>query len=44
VLRAAGLVRGEPDPPRVCYCAEPEALRRLRDRLEEMLQEPRKEN
>lgn len=30
VLKEAGLIRGEVDGPRVCYCAEPRALRRLR--------------
>jgi len=30
VLKEAGLVKGEIDGPRVCYCIEPRALRRLR--------------
>ncbi|MEZ4452946.1 MAG: metalloregulator ArsR/SmtB family transcription factor [Nannocystaceae bacterium] len=30
VLRDAGLVRGEIDGPRTCYCLEPRAMRRLR--------------
>jgi DNA-binding transcriptional ArsR family regulator len=30
VLKDAGLVRGEIDGPRVCYCLEPLALRRLK--------------
>ena len=30
VLKEAGLIRGEVDGPRVCYCVEPAALRRLR--------------
>ena len=30
VLKDAGLVRGDIDGPRVCYCVEPRALRRLR--------------
>ncbi|HNN96832.1 MAG TPA: metalloregulator ArsR/SmtB family transcription factor [Pseudomonadota bacterium] len=30
VLKAAGLIRGEIDGPRVCYCIEPSTLRRLR--------------
>jgi ArsR family transcriptional regulator, arsenate/arsenite/antimonite-responsive transcriptional repressor len=30
VLKEAGLIRGEVDGPRVCYCIEPRALRRLR--------------
>ncbi len=29
VLKEAGLIRGEIDGPRVCYCIEPDALRRL---------------
>ena len=30
VLKDAGLIRGEIDGPRVCYCIDPQALRRLR--------------
>jgi ArsR family transcriptional regulator len=30
VLKDAGLVRGDIDGPRVCYCVEPRGLRRLR--------------
>ena len=30
VLKDAGLIRGEVDGPRVCYCIETRALRRLR--------------
>jgi ArsR family transcriptional regulator len=30
VLKDAGLIRGDIDGPRVCYCVEPRALRRLR--------------
>lgn len=30
VLRDAGLIRGEIDGPRVCYCIEPATLRRLK--------------
>jgi ArsR family transcriptional regulator, arsenate/arsenite/antimonite-responsive transcriptional repressor len=30
VLKGAGLIRGEIDGPRVCYCIEPRALRRLK--------------
>jgi ArsR family transcriptional regulator len=30
VLKEAGLVMGEIDGPRVCYCVEPRALRRLK--------------
>ncbi len=30
VLKDAGLIRGDVDGPRVCYCVEPRALRRLK--------------
>lgn len=30
VLKEAGLIRGDVEGPRVCYCIEPHALRRLR--------------
>ena len=30
VLKTAGLIRGEVDGPRVCYCVEPSAMRRVR--------------
>jgi ArsR family transcriptional regulator len=30
ILKEAGLVRGEVDGPRVCYCVEPRTLRRLK--------------
>lgn len=30
VLKEVGLIRGDVDGPRVCYCIEPRALRRLR--------------
>jgi DNA-binding transcriptional ArsR family regulator len=30
VLKEAGLIKGEIDGPRVCYCLEPRTLRRLR--------------
>jgi ArsR family transcriptional regulator len=30
VLKDAGLIRGEVDGPRVCYCIEPRGLRRLK--------------
>ena len=29
VLKDAGLVQGTLDPPRVCYCVDPEALKRF---------------
>lgn len=30
VLKQAGLIRGDVDGPRVCYCIEPRALRRIK--------------
>jgi ArsR family transcriptional regulator len=30
VLRDSGLIRGDVDGPRVCYCIEPRALRRFK--------------
>jgi ArsR family transcriptional regulator len=30
VLKEAGLIRGEIDGPRVCYCVEPGVMRRLK--------------
>ncbi len=30
ILKEAGLVQGEIDGPRTCYCIDPEGLRRLR--------------
>ena len=30
VLKEVGLIRGEVDGPRTCYCIEPRSLRRLR--------------
>ena len=30
VLKEAGLIRGEVDGPRVCYCLEPRGLRRFK--------------
>jgi ArsR family transcriptional regulator len=29
VLKEAGLIQGEIDPPRVCYCIDPPTLKRL---------------
>jgi len=36
VLRDAGLIRGEIDAPRVCYCVNPEAIRRLKTLVGEL--------
>ncbi len=33
VLKDAGLIRGEIDGPRVCYCVTPEAVKRLQTLL-----------
>jgi ArsR family transcriptional regulator len=30
VLKSAGLIRGDVDPPRVCYCIDPAVLQRLK--------------
>jgi DNA-binding transcriptional ArsR family regulator len=30
VLKEAGLIRGDIDGPRICYCVEPRVLRRLK--------------
>jgi ArsR family transcriptional regulator len=30
VLKSAGLIRGDVDPPRVCYCIDPTTLERLK--------------
>lgn len=30
ILKEVGLIRGDIDGPRVCYCVEPQTLRRLR--------------
>jgi ArsR family transcriptional regulator len=30
ILKSAGLLQGEVDGPRVCYCADPEGVRRLK--------------
>jgi ArsR family transcriptional regulator, arsenate/arsenite/antimonite-responsive transcriptional repressor len=30
VLKEAGLIRGDVDGPRICYCVEPRTLRRLK--------------
>jgi ArsR family transcriptional regulator len=30
VLKDAGLIRGEIDGPRICYCVEPRTMRRLK--------------
>ena len=36
VLKEAGLIRGEIDGPRVCYCINPEAVKRLKSLLEQL--------
>ncbi|MDQ2068633.1 MULTISPECIES: ArsR/SmtB family transcription factor [Natronospira] len=33
ILREAGLIEAEPQPPRTCYRPKPEAMARLRDLL-----------
>lgn len=36
MLKEAGLIRGEVDGPRVCYCIDPAALKRLKALVEEL--------
>jgi ArsR family transcriptional regulator len=36
VLKEAGIVRGEIDGPRVCYCINPEAVKRFKSLLEQL--------
>lgn len=36
ILKSAGLIRGTIDPPRVCYCLNPEAIQRLKALVEEL--------
>jgi len=36
VLKEAGLIRGEIDPPRVCYCINPETVKRLKSLVAEL--------
>ena len=36
VLKEAGLIRGTIDPPRVCYCVNPETVARLKSLIEEL--------
>lgn len=36
MLKEAGLIQGEVDGPRVCYCVNPVAMRRLKDLVSEL--------
>jgi ArsR family transcriptional regulator len=36
VLKDAGLIQGEVDGPRVCYCPDPKAIARFRELLEDL--------
>lgn len=36
VLKEAGLVVGEIDGPRICYCADPRAVQRLKDLVNDL--------
>lgn len=36
ILKNAGLIRGEIDGPRVCYCPEPVVVARLKELIEEL--------
>lgn len=38
VLKGAGLVEGEIDGPRVCYCAAPEAVERLSHLIQALIE------
>ncbi|WP_285905198.1 ArsR/SmtB family transcription factor [Pseudodesulfovibrio pelocollis] len=40
VLKQAGLVRGEVEGPRTCYCADRNALKRLAEAMRAMLDQP----
>lgn len=37
VLKLAGVIEGEIDPPRICYCLHPEALKRLQHLVGDIL-------
>jgi len=34
VLKEAGIIRGEVDGPRVCYCIDPKALQRVKELIQ----------
>ena len=36
ILKQAGLIRGTIDGPRICYCLEPDALKRLRELVHDL--------
>lgn len=36
VLKDAGLIHGEIDPPRVCYCVNPEKIERLKELISKL--------
>ena len=36
VLKDAGLIRGTIDPPRVCYCIDPAAVRKVKSLIGEL--------
>ena len=36
VLREAGLIRGEVDGPRVCYCLDPKVLKRAKQLIRDL--------
>ncbi len=40
ILKRAGVVIGEVDGPRVCYCVDPRALRKLRELLAALAPSP----
>lgn len=39
ILKAAGLIRGEIDGPRVCYCIDPRRIRQLKELLAHAVKE-----
>lgn len=44
ILKAAGIITGEIDPPRVCYSLNADVLEPLRDFLSEIADTPKNEN
>ncbi|MGH7741690.1 MAG: ArsR/SmtB family transcription factor [Candidatus Eiseniibacteriota bacterium] len=36
VLKDAGLIQGEVEGPRICYCVQPQALTRLRELMDQV--------
>ncbi|UCE03152.1 MAG: helix-turn-helix transcriptional regulator [Candidatus Latescibacterota bacterium] len=36
ILKESGLIRGEVEPPRVCYCADEDAIAKLQELVREL--------